>query len=65
MGSGPSGPSAAQRQAQQDLAKRQQTLDEEEAAEKKSARQRELAIIRRSFGSTGGGLPTTQTSLLG
>lgn len=65
MGSGPRGPSAAQRQAQEDLAKRQQVLSEEETAEKKAARQRELAIIRRSFGSTGGGLPTAQTSLLG
>lgn len=48
-----------------DLARRRALLSEEERQEQAMARQREIALLRRSFTSPGGGIATTQTSLLG
>jgi len=59
------GPSAAQQSAEADMAKREAQLQQEEEEQKKEAQQRQLSMIRRSFGSQGGSLPSGSTSLLG
>ena len=48
-----------------DAARRQSLLSEEDRQQQAMARQREIALLRRSFTSPGGGIATSQTSLLG
>ena len=47
------------------LLQREQLLSEEERQQKALARQREIALLRRSFQSQGGALPTSGGGLLG
>ncbi len=48
-----------------DVARRQALLSEEERQQQAMARQREIALLRRSFTSPTTGIATSQTSLLG
>ena len=48
-----------------DIMRRQALLSEEDRQQQAMARQREIALLRRSFTSPGGGIATSQTSLLG
>lgn len=54
-----------QRPGNADLMRRQALLSEEDRQQQAMARQREIALLRRSFTSPGGGIATSQTSLLG
>ena len=48
-----------------DISRRAALLSEEERQQQAMARQREIALLLRSFTSPGGGIATSQTSLLG